>query len=416
MKYLAPFLVLCLSGFVAACSNGSSNSGNGGGGTTVTTASAKVSYTDNPFQLCVGVLCTVTAGDSPAPLPYNYAEGPAPAPSPGTAGVFPAMGWLVGTTVNRTIPASFFQGNRLSGVDNGLVYEVTSVISVSETPERTVLQLATNFPGASPARLTITPAPDGGHELFLQPPPEMAGTIAVTMFSLQSPEDEGLFGLGARKDRFNQRGQIRNVWTEQQNTGASAFAEFAGQEDIPGVSDLDPENAAYQDERATFPNGAQAAYWVEAALFGSRGWSVWTREANFQRLDLASDAADKIRWSVIGAEEVHIGLAQGTLEEASRAYTGYWGRAPAPPAFAYEPWLQTLNQGEGEAAPNGQGYWGGQRARCEVESFIAKSAQYSLPFRIIGVEGWQTMPLGHPDCQTATLEEICEVVPTDAAS
>ena len=32
------------------------------------------------------------------------------------------------------------------------------------------------------------------------------------MCTLASPADEGLYGLGARKDRFDQRGLLRNVW------------------------------------------------------------------------------------------------------------------------------------------------------------------------------------------------------------
>lgn len=385
--------------------------------TPVRAAAAALQIQARPFRLCIGdVLCTTTATTSATPLPYSYVEGPAPAPWPGTRGVFPAFGWLVGTTVNSTIPASFFQGNRLAGADHGLVYEVTEVLERRDFPGRIELDLATNFPGASPARMVIVEQPGGSQEIQLDPPPEFASAVAVSLFSLESPEGEGLFGLGARKDRFNQRGQLRNVWTEQQNTGASAFRTFAGQDNIPGISDLDPENAAYADERATFPNGAQAAYWVEAFLIGSRGWGAWTRQTHFQRLDLAVDAPDRIRWSVVDAQRLELILAAGGIEQASQAYTDYWGRPPAPPEYVYQPWLGTLNQGEGEAAPNGQGYWGGQRARCEIEEFIAQSKQHDIPFGLIGVEGWQVLPLGHPDCQVDSLEQICAELPRDATS
>ncbi len=378
---------------------------------------AGIKIIDAPFQICVGdTLCTVASASPVLPLPYSYAEGTAPGPFPGTAGVFPALGWLVGTSENHSILASPFQGNRLSGVDSGVVYEVIGVLKREQLGEDLELELATNVPGAAPARLRIRPTAEGGHELWLRPPPEITGSVAATLFTLDSPADEGVFGLGARKDRFNQRGHIRNVWTEQQNTGLSNFAELSGQGGIPGFDQLDLEDAIFQDERATFPNGAQAAYWVEGVLFGSRGWAVWLQEPHFQRLDLAVDAPDRLRWSIIGAEEVHIGLAAGTLEQASQAYTGYWGRAPAPPGYVYEPWIQTLNQGEGEAAPNGQGYWGGQRARCEIEQFMNRAEQHEIPFHLIGVEGWQSLPLGHPSCQSRTLEEICASLPTDATS
>ena len=405
---------LSLVAALAACSADENRNPPGGG---PVVGASSLTIQDAPFQLCVGPLCTVPASSSPLPQPYSYVEGPAPAPFPGTIGVFPAFGWLVGTSVNQTIPASFFQGNRLAGADNGLVYAVTEVLSREQVDGTLLLELATNVPAAGAALMRITPLPGGGQRIRLEPPPQLRGLVALTLFSLESPEDEGLYGLGARKDRFNQRGQLRNVWAEQQNTGLGAFSNLVAQaEPIPGLSDLDPEDIAYQDPRATFPNGAQAAYWVEAVLFGSRGWGAWTRNMHFQRLDLAVDAAERIRWSVVGAEELDLVIAAGGIEAASRAYTADWGRAPAPPAWSYEPWLQTLNQGEGEAAPNGQGYWGGQRARCEIEEFIDRAAAHDIPFGIIGVEGWQSLPLGHPECQSQSLETICETVPTDEAS
>jgi hypothetical protein len=51
--------------------------------------------------------------------------------------------------------------------------------------------------------------------LEVEPPDGI--TPASSVFSLASPDDEGLYGLGRRKDSFDQRGLLRNVWTEEQN-------------------------------------------------------------------------------------------------------------------------------------------------------------------------------------------------------
>lgn len=383
---------------------------------------AALTVQEAPFRVCLGEqVCTAAAGEHPGPLPYLYAEGPRPQLNPQTLAAFPAIGWVVGSTQSRVIPAFIWQGNRLSGVDSGTLYQVTEVAAIRREADRIEIDLHTDYAAdPTPARLTARATPSGAIEIHVLPPPAMreAG-IAVALFTLETPPGEGLFGLGARKDYFNQRGKLRNVWTEQQNTGLGSLDEldFAGAGlplSLPTASALDAlglnpdvDDPALAEPRSTFPNGAQAAYWVEAFVVGSRGWAAWTTQQHFQRLDLAATRADRLRWAIVDSDEITLVLAGGGIENASRSYTAYWGRAPAPGSAAYFPWIDTLNQGEGEAAPNGQGFWGGQRARCEIETFIAKAAQYDLPLRLVGVEGWQVIPQTHPHCLAKSTAEIC---------
>lgn len=429
MRTLLPPLALALS----ACGSSPNTVDQTGPSTppiSVPGSTAEIQTT--PFQVCFGdTVCTSTPSAVPSPQPYLYAEGPRPVINPSTIAAFPAFGWVVGTTDNQVIPQQIWQGNRLSGRDQGTLYEVTGVAEVRELPDRIEVDLTTNYSEPTPALLTIRAHPSGATEMTLTPPAAMiAEGIAVTLFTIDSPTDEGLFGMGARKDFFNQRGKLRNVWTEQQNTGLGSLDELdlAGAGNFAGANGLqnptaeftdsiglnpDVDDAALAEERTTFPNGAQAAYWVEAYVVGSRGWAVWTTNKHFQRLDLGATLPDKLRWQVVDADEVTIVFADGTqvasshIEEASRIYTEYWGRAQKPTIQSWEPWIDTLNQGEGEAAPNGQGFWGGQRARCEIEEFIAKSTTYDIPFTLIGVEGWQVIPQLHPQCTRLTTEEIC---------
>lgn len=402
-----------------------------------------VTIKSNPFAFCLGsTVCTPDSSQPPAPLPYSYTENTAPAQDPATAGVFPAFGWLLngtGTTSGATIPASIWQGNRAAAQESGTVCEVTSVAGTNESSTVTTLALNTNCgPTAGMATLVITTLDTGAKKLVLSPPAGVRSQVALTIFSIDTPVTEGLYGLGARKDRFNQRGHLRNVWTEQQNTGLATFKELRDDpsklgrvpspltHNLPGpVQAVSPEDAAFQDDRATFPNGAQAAYWVESFVVGSRGWGAWVDGHNFQRLDLAAENPTKIRWSITAGNDagrdVTLVFADGGIEAASKAYTDYWGkkttdgkRPPAPDISVYGPLLSTLNQGEGEAAPNGQGFWGGHRARCEMMEFINKSQQHQLPFTLIGVEGWQNIPNAHPSCLQHSVSDICRLqLPAD---
>lgn len=413
--------------FVAIMFSGCGGSGSDGGSIVKPEDPLRsVSFQRDPFRLCFnGSVCTATAAPSLRPTPYDFFEGTRPSPDLTTAGVFPAFGWVVGTTTNKVIVKLLgrylWQGNRRSGHDRGTLYQVTSVASIDWQDDRIVVKLNTNYAAdPTPATLTISNTKSGAVRFHLEPPPGMreAG-IAVTLFTIATPSGEGLFGMGARKDFFNQRGKRRHVWTTQQNTGTGGLADLdlAGAglpiglptSDLLELLDLNPDldDLLLLQERTTFPNGAQAAYWVEAFVVGSRGWAAWTTQMHFQRIDLAATRNDMIRWQLVDSDELTLLFADGGIEAASRAYTAFWGRAPAPPRAMYQPWLDSINEGEGEAAPNGPGFFGGERVRCDVLRFMAKAERYNIPFGVIGMEGWQVVPRGHPAVQTQSVETIC---------
>ena len=214
--------------------------------------------------------------------------------------------------------------------------------------------------------------------LDLSPPDGLPAVSSA--FTLESPAGEGLYGLGARKDAFDQRGRLRNVWVEQQNAGSGPF------EPVTGADPTGTTGADY-----TFPNGAQAAYYVQAALHGSRGWAAWVGQSELSRIDLARSRPDAVRWGV-ASPRLTLFLAGGGLERAARSYTALVGRAPAPPRYAYKPWIDVINEGEGEAAPNGARFEGGQRVKGDIEEIVRKSRELGVPIGVIGVEGWHKVP------------------------
>lgn len=322
-------------------------------------------------------LATVAAREGP-PVRVPGVDGPQPVEPLGALGGFPALGFVVGADPSLTFPASPFTGNRLFGAEIGVLVSLVEVEAVQRAADSVRLQIRTDAPALGNAALDVTPLPGGGVRLDLRPPPGLEPVSTVVTFT--SPADEGLYGLGARKDRFDQRGSLRNVWVEQQNATSEQGEQLTGS---------DPTGTTGRDH--TFPNGAQAAYYVTAALHGSRGWAAWMRRSALSRLDLAASRPDALRWGVASPTSA-LSLAGGGLEQAARSYTADAGRAPAPPRYVFEPWLDVINEGEGEAAPNGQGFTGGARVAADIAEIVRRVREDGLPIGVIGVEGWQAVP------------------------
>lgn len=297
-------------------------------------------------------------GTGGLPLRPPGADGPLPLEPLGTTGAYPALGWVLGARAGLTFPVSFFSGNRLLGAEAGAVVAVTGARETAPG----VFTLSTT--AGVPATAHVS-----GTHLRVEPPASLP--VVSTLFTLASPPGEGLFGLGARKDAFDQRGKLRNVWVEQQNLSDERLDELG--------------NAVEPDY--TFPNGAQAAYYVLPALLGGRGWAAWVDGTALQRLDLAASRGDAVRWGVASGV-LDLTLAGGGIEAASRAYTAREGRAPSPPRWVYEPQIDVLNEGEGEAAPNGARFDGGARVKRDLDEIVEQTAKHDLPVGVLGVEGW----------------------------
>ena len=336
-----------------------------------------------PFRVAVRdragreTVATVAGVEGP-PVRVPGIDGPLPVEPLGAAGGYPAMAFVVGVSEGTTFPAGFFQGNRLFGAETGVLVSLVEVVGAERSGRVLRLDVRTDAPSLGPARLTVRRLAAGGARMRLRPPAGLAPV--ATAFSLRSPPGEALYGLGARKDVFDQRGLLRNVWTEQQNATSADGQVLTG---------TDPTRTTGPEY--TFPNGAQAAYYVQAALHGSRGWAAWVDQSELSRLDLAASRDDAVRWGV-AAPELTLSLAGGGLERSARSYSARVGRAPAPPRYVYEPWIDVINEGEGEAAPNGQGFTGGARVKADLREISRKSRRLGIPIGTLGIEGWQAVP------------------------
>jgi len=305
--------------------------------------------------------------------------GPQPIEPLGPAGAFPPFGFVVGAGADATFPQPPFTGNQLFGAQAGAVVSVTGVQSARTDPNGVHLQLSTDAVGLGPATLDATALPTGGVRLVLRPPAGLQ--VEATMFTLSSPVDEGLYGGGTRRDAFDQRGLLRNVWVEEQ---------YFGDQRTEPVTAADP--TGFTGPAFTVPNGAQMAFFVQAELSGSRGWTAWVEQSELQQEDLARSRPDAVRWSV-AADHLVLSLAGGGLEQSIRAYTARAGRAPAPPKYVYAPWLDRINEnGEGEAAPNGGGFTGGAAVKADLQTAVSKIHALGLPISTFGVEGWHAVP------------------------
>ena len=351
----------------------------GGGRLVVSSAPFRLALEDPAGRETVGTV----AGVQGPPVRVPGLDGPQPVEPVGAAGAFPALGWVVGAAPGVANPAPPFTGNRLFGAEAGAVVSVVGVGAVRAGAGGAAhADLVTDDPSLGPGSLDARALPGGGVRVDVHPPAGLPGIVS-TVTTLSSPVGEGLYGLGTRRDAFDQRGLLRNVWVEEQYLGWD-FTQPATSADPTGTT-----GPAY-----TFPNGPQAAFLAAPELSGSRGWTAWTSQTELGRLDLASATPDRVRWAV-AADHLSLSLAGGGLERSVAAYTADSGRAPAPPSYVFAPWLDRINEnGEGEAAPNGGGFTGGAAVKADVAEFVRRIAADALPIRTFGIEGWHAVPGG----------------------
>lgn len=311
-----------------------------------------------------------------APVRVPGVDGPMPLEPLGPAGGFPAFGFVVGADAGASWPLPLFTGNRVFGAEAGALVSLVEVVGARRTASGVALRVRTDGPSLGPARVVLRRLPGGGVQVRVAPPDGLTPTSTVV--SLRSPRSEGLYGLGGRKDSFDQRGLLRNLWVEEQNAGDER---------------VEPVTCTTVGCDYTFPNGAQAAYLVQPSLHGSRGWTAWTGGTAFARLDLAASDPETVRWGT-ATPRLTFSLAAGGLTRSALAHTADVGRAPAPPRWVYKPWVDVINQGEGEAAPNGGGFSGGERVKRDLRAVVRRSRAAGLPLGVLGVEGWQSVPGG----------------------
>lgn len=325
------------------------------------------------------VLATV-AGRRGTPVRVPGVDGPMPVEPLGAAGAFPAVGFVVGADPALSWPLPLYTGNRLLGAEAGAVVSLIEVQRAESVGSGLRLHVGTDAPGLGPAVLRVRPLSGGGARITVRPPAELDSLAAPvsSLITWRSPRHEALYGLGARKDAFDQRGLLRNVWVEEQNASDER---------------VEPVTCASVGCDYTAPNGAQAAYLVQPSVHGSRGWTSWVGGTDLSRVDLAASRPHLLRWGV-ASPRLDVAVAGGGLVSSALAHTADVGRAPAPPAWVYEPWVDVINQGEGEAAPNGGGFSGGARVKADLRTIVREHRRLRLPLGVLGVEGWQEVPGG----------------------
>jgi alpha-glucosidase len=335
----------------------------------------------SPFRFSITdaaghVRVSSVVGREGAPVRVPGLDGPEPVEPLGSQGGFPALGFVVGAAPALSYPLPLFTGNRLFGAEAGALVSLVEVTGSHRTNTGLEMDVRTDAPSLGPATLLMSALPGGGVSLDLRPP---AGITPVSsVFTLATPRAEGLYGLGGRKDAFDQRGLLRNVWTEEQNTGDER---------------VEPASCPTVGCSYTFPNGGQAAYLVQPSVTGSRGWTAWVAQTELSRVDLAASRPDALRWGV-ASPHLRLRLAAGGFQRSLQAHVNAVGRAPAPPAWIYRPWVDVINEGEGEAAPDGGGFTGGARVKADLERITQEAKAKGLPLGVLGVEGWQSVPDG----------------------
>jgi len=117
--------------------------------------------------------------------------------------------------------------------------------------------------------------------------------------------DEYIYGLGERFTPFVKNGQSIDIWNEDGGT----------------ASDLAYKNIPF--------------------YVSSKGYGIFINHPERVSLEIASEAASRVQFSVPGEELNYFVIGGGNVKAAVANYCQLTGRAPLPPAWSFGLWLST---------------------------------------------------------------------------
>jgi alpha-glucosidase (family GH31 glycosyl hydrolase) len=295
---------------------------------------------------------------------------PAPEPVPlgnetGTrATLYAPLTFTVGQARDFQYPGTSWNGNMLTGTEAGITYSAGDVVDARAEGEGVRLTVATSDP--SGRRLEVTVAPGVHGTLAVHAVPTPADGVATMGDSFESGPDEAFRGFGGRHNALDQRGNDFYNWVEQQNTGAGALQ--PGIDPLPGTG-----GRGY-----LFPNGPDAAYWLQSQFISSRPYGFLLDRDEISRWRMASDRPDA--WQVSAASpRLDYVVAPGEARAAIANLTALTGRHRPPARWALGPQMDRLVRFPSESAA---GY------REQFEEDIRRIRAGDVKLSAYRIEGW----------------------------
>jgi sulfoquinovosidase len=296
------------------------------------------------------------------PLPTQPIQALPPATSGAVAGAtrYAPLSFLVGVEEPAVEPASEWEGDLTSVERSGVEYSARDVLAAARVGAGVRLTVSTDDP--SGRRLIVTVSPDGAGAIRVSARPNDPSGVAAMADSFASSRSEAFHGFGGRHDGLDQHGQDFYNWVDQENIGAGSLAS---------------PNSPY-----LFPDGPQAAYYVQSSFVSNRGYGFLLDQTPLSGWRLDSDRPDA--WQTeVAAPAIDYVIAPGTMAQAARTLTGITGRQRVPAGWGLGPMLDREVTFPNETAATYE---------AQVESDLQNIARHHLPLRAYRIEGWQFVP------------------------
>jgi len=348
-----------------------------GAGAVVTRDPFRISFTDGEGH---PVLSEVAGGEA-MPLERSAID---PASGPSGSTLFAPLGFLVGTDRPNAFKTVPFLGHQtgeysgdLSGVEeSGVEYSAKRVTSARQNGAALELTLETNDPSGRTLDVTLTPQPSpAGEVIRVAAVPSEPQGVASMSDAFTSSANEAFHGFGGRHNSLDQHGEEFFNWVDQENVTTTP---------------AQPEN------KALYPDGPQAAYYVQSSFVSNLGYGFFANSDYLTRWSL--DAQNPLAWQVQSAGPgLEYVVAPGSQASAAAAISSITGRQPAPPSWALGPMMDREVEEPVETP---------RHYERQVASDIRHIASFRGPLSAYRIEGWGFLSDSTVEREIAELRQL----------
>ena len=312
------------------------------------------------------VLRELPATATPFPVaPVPQLEFGSITPAPAT--LYAPLSFLVGAQTLTQTAAGQWEGTLGSVVQTGVKYSAQAVLNARPAGSGVLLTVSTNDPTGRVLLVRIAPG-GRGDALDVEAVPKPAAGVATMADSFVSTRSEAFHGFGGRHNSLDQHGSEFYNWLEQENVDSGSPAGLT----VPAPG----------GDRYLFPNGPQAAYYVQSSFVSSAGYGFLLRRDELSHWRLDSDRPTAWQTEAGGA-----GLAYDVVAAPSApamaGLTAMTGRQLVAPDWAAGSILDRLVKFPSDpAAPYER----------EVQGDIDNIDRYHLHVDGYRIEGWAELP------------------------
>ncbi len=255
-----------------------------------------------------------------------------------------------------------YSGDLKSVEESGTEYSAREVIAAETLGEGVRMTVSTNDPSGRTLEVTLTPGQTAaGPTIRLSASPSDPAQVAAMSDSFSSTPGEAFHGFGGRHNALDQHGQEFFNWVDQEN------------------EQFEPEDPS---DTNLYPNGPQAAYYVQSSFVSNRGYGFDLETTALSRWSL--DAEHLESWQVqAAAPQLEYLFAPGDIKQAAAKVSAQTGRQPVPPTWALGPMIDREVEEPAETSA---------RYQASVEADLARFESHRFPISAYRLEGWGFLP------------------------